>query len=267
MFYKFFWKSIIQKEGTEIASSTMSNKENNINKKDGHLNESWLARVVDSLVDDSFFQLPEDIKDHIENCEKCKSDILSIYEITLGFENKIKNPDNNNYSSEKPDDPGKYYSMNKRLFFLRIAAVLIVLIGIFFIGKEIFLTGKNQIARSEKAIDYTDSTMMELYNKFSPFESLMESEMRSAIKREILTPTLSQAFLTGRKIKFHWNTTFPDPYSLIITNNKGIEVFSQKYISKNRFTLRKNLNPGLYYWKLESPQEIILIGRFIVVEK
>ena len=49
--------------------------------KKKHLNDIWIAIVVDSLKDNNYNQLPENIKTHIERFNKCKLDNINCYSI------------------------------------------------------------------------------------------------------------------------------------------------------------------------------------------
>lgn len=62
---------------------------------------------------------------------------------------------------------------------------------------------------------------------------------------------------------FEWEKGKPAPRFLKILNNRGEEIFSSTPES-NRFTYQRQLEPGLYYWKLESEDDLLYLGKFLV---
>jgi len=84
---------------------------------------------------------------------------------------------------------------------------------------------------------------------------------------EILSPKLSERYLSNQRIKFLWKTSYKGQLGIKITDNKGNEIFTFDNTKKSKFVIKEKFQPGLYYWKLETFEELIYIGRFIIVTK
>ena len=65
---------------------------------------------------------------------------------------------------------------------------------------------------------------------------------------------------------FQWDKIEAKPIQLKILNNRGEELFTVTP-ERNRYIHRQKLNPGLYYWKLESEEDLLFVGKFFVVAK
>ena len=52
---------------------------------ENHLPEEQLALYVDALVLDQQDQLPEEILEHVEECEECKMEVIGVRELIEGI--------------------------------------------------------------------------------------------------------------------------------------------------------------------------------------
>ena len=225
--------------------------------REKHLQNEEISRVVDAMISGSYDKLPENLVQHIEDCEKCKMNILSVYELNTEF---IKKNNKNLYQGTIQKNSG---------FFLlfRIAALIILMIGLFLTGREIIDPLKNRLAYAQNSINMNDPDIQDKYKDYPLFENMIESDFRSIINIKILTPELSAAFFTGQAIKFRWEINVTDTLNLKITNNKGKELFNYKDLIRNKLRIKNRLNPGLYYWKLETAEKLIYVGRFNVYKR
>lgn len=99
---------------------------------------------------------------------------------------------------------------------------------------------------------------------FSPseqWEELINENVRST-SFEVLSPKSATSFKPNTKISFQWKGANANRY-LIIMNNKGNEIHKVKVIT-NSFELDAKLDPGLYYWKLDSDDDLLHVGNFVV---
>jgi len=234
---------------------------------DKHLQNEEISMVVDAMFFGSYDKLPKNMVMHIENCEKCKMDILSVYELNHEFIKK-NNKKNDPESIQQPPTRLEYPQKKSRLFLLlRIAALIILMIGLFLTGREVINPVKNRLAEAQKSINMNDPDIRDIYMDYSLFENMIESDFRSIINIKVLYPELSSAFFTRQTIKFKWEINVTDTLNLKITNNKGKELFNYKDLKRNKLRFNKNLNPGRYYWKLETTEELIYVGRFYVFKR
>lgn len=79
-----------------------------------------------------------------------------------------------------------------------------------------------------------------------------------------LTSPVSGSNCVQDKIVFLWEGKVAHKLFLGLINNRNEEVFYQE-ISSNRFSLSAkshSLTPGLYYWVLETEDEVLNMGKF-----
>jgi len=67
-------------------------------------------------------------------------------------------------------------------------------------------------------------------------------------------------------IKFNWKLSEGQASALKILDNKGHEINSA-HLTDNQFILLEKIESGLYYWKLESEEELLYLGKFFVLDK
>lgn len=93
------------------------------------------------------------------------------------------------------------------------------------------------------------------------FEEMLSSNLR-APTLNILSPHPGQKVENG-KIRFEWQADEPGPFYLKILNNRGRDVVAIE-TEQHRVVVTQKLSPGLYYWKLETREELLFLGKFIV---
>ena len=109
------------------------------------------------------------------------------------------------------------------------------------------------------AINYGENC----FRKLPSFESQIGQEYRSdAI--EIISPKSTKTFISSENIDFQWQKTDIKSLILSLYDNQG-KLIVQKEIS-SIYILRKRLQPGLYYWQLETKDDIVYTGKFLVVK-
>ena len=63
--------------------------------------------------------------------------------------------------------------------------------------------------------------------------------------------------------QFEWQGGETISLTLKILDNRGVEIFSI-VPEGHTYTLPKKLEPGLYYWKLETDEDLLYLGKFFV---
>lgn len=113
--------------------------------------------------------------------------------------------------------------------------------------------------RNKIAVNYEEKC----FQKLPSFESQIGQEYRSdAI--EIISPKSIKTFISSENIDFQWQKADIKTLVLSLYNNQGKLIF-QKEIS-SIFTFKQRLQPGLYYWQLETKDDIVYTGKFLVVK-
>jgi hypothetical protein len=98
-------------------------------------------------------------------------------------------------------------------------------------------------------------------------ESLLQQSMRTSIwSIEVISPRIGENF-TG-DISFRWKMKkvedeFIGPLELKIMNNRERPIHTHT-VARGIYELKKNLDPGLYYWTIEARGEMLFLGKFFV---
>ena len=248
----------------------------------GHLNDYSTALYVDSLLDDDKSNLTEEIFLHVQECPACKNNILDIFLFS-------KNPEST------PVDKLPQFLLDIKIkqkkqpgtssFAFRIAAMFIIAVlflGIYFIifkknsinnktsmntKNEIRLEQKNFTEKgSEEETEHDSKSRTKLESRESNFKSnqnleyMIGSQSRS---RDINVISPKNYTDVEGKIFFRWESFEKKILQLKILNNKNRILFEFS-VDGNSFIFKENLNPGLYYWKLEDQKELLYVGKFIV---
>ncbi|MCB0562651.1 MAG: hypothetical protein KDD09_27050, partial [Phaeodactylibacter sp.] len=102
---------------------------------------------------------------------------------------------------------------------------------------------------------------------FTPSETLdplVGAVTRSSGLSDIQPPAGAELKI-GEAVVFSWQTSVEGPLTLRLLNNREEEIFNRT-VESNRLSSPMTLQPGLYYWKLETVDDLIYIGKFIVIE-
>lgn len=100
---------------------------------------------------------------------------------------------------------------------------------------------------------------------FAPSEAL--DPLVGAVTRSgglsVIRPDNGAELEIGQRVVFSWQTQAEQPLTLRLLNNREEEVFS---LAAKGGSLESPvaLAPGLYYWKLETEDDLIYVGKFFV---
>lgn len=108
--------------------------------------------------------------------------------------------------------------------------------------------------------DKEDNLLALNYKESAYFESFIDSYRSEDV--EIDAPKPGERFSSGDVIQFKWRFPGNDFLLLQIYNNHEERLFKGNFI--NHVEFREKLKPGLYYWKLESENELISMNKFYI---
>lgn len=248
-----------------------------------HVGDPEIALYVDALLREELSSLPGEVLDHVEACPECKDKILDLFLF-------LKNPD----ASEAPPR-GEIVEMPAKettRFYRRKAAAAVFIFALMFaayflVFKSGFFTGtglpgvkdgsvRQQVTQSrddsgsETSAEEVDGKKVDgtaRENRFrtppnyrvnSNLEVMIGSQSRSA-DVQIISPR-NNVYLKG-DILFAWEETGLKPLHLKILDNRNEDLFEYK-ADGNRLEFKEKLRPGLYYWKLESKNDLLYVGKF-----
>jgi len=102
------------------------------------------------------------------------------------------------------------------------------------------------------------------YQPNKAMENLIGTTSRSGNFR-MLKPPGSPAFSRNSTILFSWKTAISEETSLVVENNTGRIVYESVSNFNQSVYLKTNfLEPGLYYYKVMSKDEVFWFGKFMV---
>ncbi len=258
--------------------------ENDYFKNDGHISDIYIAICSDRLKEERVDLVPAKIRSHLENCELCRNSVLDIFSTTLSSE-KITLTGSGLFS--KHSFSGKPFHSS---LFLRTAAtffILALITGIYIrTGNRTHKTVSpiKQITRTDHIIHEIKSSKRESnYNKIEktatsqkiykvpvpepdPFKDNPNLEyMVDSHHRGRLIHIISPEFKILKKgvIVFKWENHIDKNLKLKILNNRNETL----YIFNAEGSMVKfsgELDPGLYYWKLEDSDNLYHVGKFLI---
>ncbi|GEM_PF-752245 len=269
--------------------------------KDQHLSIEQVAICSDALNDGTYFQLHEDIRHHLQECDSCAEEVLNVAEI-VSETGEVNIPvELNKYISDKKS--GRTIPIHRKIIITLTAAAAAIVIAIVIFSNQWLLQEnengvagiqhenyeeQNKIADIDEPAYLKDKT--EKDNKevkeYETKEYVSDSESGSVNYSELASfepdQTLEQLYenmqgtYRGRTIevktspeadykdglKLHWKN--PDGHTLYLElfNNTGEEIHSTT-TSKENYEIPA-LQPGLYYWKLISEDfDLLFVGKII----
>ncbi len=91
---------------------------------------------------------------------------------------------------------------------------------------------------------------------------ITQHQLRGVNKLEIKTPEINQRFTENQPIFFRGEFSGNTPLTLKILDHRGSQLY-QYLVKGSIFQFEEKLQRGLYYWKLETENEM-RIGKFMV---
>ena len=230
-----------------------------------HLSEEGIALYVDALKLTRTAELPENVIDHAEVCESCKAKIIEL-DATLPqkmYDVTTHHP----YFDRAVHEPAMYKLYSSYRVAAAITGAALLGAGYYYIisqnnnkiSDKSELQTQSQDHSNEYADRQRDSFVAANFTESPNLEDLVHNNFRST-SITVLSPIVGK--VTRQPITFQWKNHH-DPVTLKVLNNKEILITSAS-VNGTQWTLEKNLQPGLYYWKLESDEDLLYVGKFIV---
>ena len=263
-----------------------------------HITIEELGNFVDNQIENESDKIR--IKAHLEQCEECQdvlnelqqlNELRSTYEIKIpsiqSVQEQIKEKKVRLLLSKISQF--KWEWRNNWSYAIIAAGVIVILC--FFIYKNIviqdakivsikeqedtlkvkkeeqFIETQDTDEETKQQIEDTkveDEEASQLYaanfETFPAYEVMLTYEIRSH-SIIVKSPEIGDSF--KGEIIFEWENVEEEPIYLKIFNNRGNEIFNI-IPEGNNYHYTEKLVPGLYYWKLESEEELLYMGKFFV---
>ena len=266
----------------------------------GHLTDEALSLYAEALKLGSQEQLPEALREHLEQCPHCQEQAMALYALIAGQD----------YSELGPHPTfsqggSSTSAATLKMWFRPMLLLLMAVMALFFFRQQqkqsaveqntpasvpsadtdslgaavplsppqaqtevgsrkpesssergIAKTGENPKPKTEEAL---------LAANFTPSETL--EPLVGAITRgegiSEIKPINGAELKIGEAVVFSWQTSVAEPLTLRLLNNREEEVFSRSVVG-NRFSSPEIPEPGLYYWKLETAEDLLYVGKFLI---
>lgn len=238
-----------------------------------HLTDEGIALYVDALRWERVENLPDDMRIHVEKCERCQQQIVESHELmkAIPVDRSIRHP----FFDSRMREPIVRYTPYRIAAVFAIAALLG---GLYFViinreGDSGRMTAEQRTEQQNPHVQRDSATVPEntdrnidqtplLADNFdiSPnLEDLVETEFRS-VSIDVITPANGDVVQTP--VRFAWKNS-DGAMTLKVLTNKELTVIKTT-VSGNSYTVNKKLAPGLYYWKLETKKELAYVGKFYI---
>jgi len=222
-----------------------------------HLTDLQVAQYVEALLLGQPTAIDTEVRNHVEECLKCKSEVLGLY--SLRYNNQSKPQKESSY------DTSGFLKNFQRKSWLRMAALFVIVIGISAVSYYITVPGispkkQSQSAAADTATNPDNYASLSRFDESPNLEDLLHSSMRSSTIKVVSPP---DGYNAKNQIEFRWENGISKTYYLKILNNRE-EIVQQDTLQGKSFLLKKLPAPGLYYWKLENRSELLHLGKFII---
>jgi len=254
-------------------------------RPDGHLTEEGIAAYAEALLANDVERLPKALLEHVAHCEVCQHEGIQLYGLLTTLSEKQEDQD----EEDNPEQSG-----SRRNPIWRWALVALTAVLAFYIYRTIpidaptpaptqqpatpsatpnqFMNPQQQPAdrpvadtqKPEKTEKPSDG-MAQYAANFIPSEQLesLSGEVFRSAGVTASAPAKEQVFKPQALVRFEWKNDAATPLQIILLDNRGKELLRQDVVG-NEFSWQSPDRPGLYYWKLESPDDLLYVGKFLL---
>lgn len=272
-----------------------------INDK-GHLTDEALSLYAEALKFDQLEQLPEELRGHLESCPACQEQAMALYALIADEDYSGLGP-HPAFGRAGRMPSASTLKMWFRPLLLLLMALLALFLFLQqqrsrerspaveedtpattpSVDQEVRdavapLNPPQAKAESERATQgppehrksetniqnskIEPPLLAANFTPYEPLESLVGTVTRSQGLSDIQPPVGAELKI-GQAVVFSWQTSDGQPLTVRLLNNREEEIFSRA-VEGGRLDSPVQLNPGLYYWKLETADDLLFVGKFLV---
>ncbi len=172
----------------------------------GHLNDEYISLYIDAHLLNRVEVLPHEILEHVEDCKKCKQEIIDGYNLLKNI--NVPNIDEHPYFS---NNKRNIKTLKKTNFYnsYKIAASIIVIITLGIIGFYTFDPGKNSVVsnKMDEKPNINDSVIEIIANSelsedtIKKINETKQIEKATIIKKEEPGNLIAKADLSGKEFQ------------------------------------------------------------------
>jgi hypothetical protein len=257
---------------SSLSQGLMMPRVNNFFTDKAHLSDEAIALYVDALKFDKVYHLPSVILSHVADCRECKMEIVEIFSLLQGPE--IGGTETHPFLDEKTAEGEKEFSIAFRVAAVLVIGISIGLVSYYFrmlleehtllrgsiVTREYVERGKQDFVPSDSLVVSKQEFFADNFTVSPNLENLVNAHSRS-LSIQVLSPLNGENFT--ERILFQWKADEDDRITLKILSNKE-KTLRTISVRGSRYAFSQKIPPGLYYWKLESKDELLYLGKFIV---
>lgn len=272
--------------------------------KDGHLNTNGLSLYADAVKLNKVSEVPGDVSSHLRDCRRCQQEMIELTSIMtevdqagVGEHPYLKANESKVVHMSKP---------SAKQWFFRIAVAAIIGLLVLFSYQRFFQKDssseivdterkeelpkkeyepsqespivvedhsapekkqapkqKEIPERKEEIQERSESQYLANYIPNEELESMVGTVFRSGIMA-VNEPGNDANYTREAELIFRWENE--NSVKLSIFDNEENIVFEQDG-ANSPVKLKSQFDPGLYYWKLETAQDLLHLGKFTITEK
>ncbi len=236
---------------------------------DAHLNEEGVALYVDALKLKKVERLPGPIREHVASCQLCRKNVTGLFSLLADQDYSFvrKHPFLDAESATRAPVRRSAY---------RIAAALAAAIGVGVLAyyvvsvnnaRESLRTVAQQEGAEKDTVTHPPEQTgpmreQDLYAaNFTPLPELEDMVGNTFRSSEVEVTSPNNGATYAGDIRFDWKS--PGPLTLVVMDNRGKNVLERRVV-KPPFVMEKLSRRGLYYWKLQTAEELVYVGKFVV---
>lgn len=251
---------------------------------EGHLSELAYAKVADSIAMDRLQDLPVELRKHLDECSACRHEVAELYQVVQSLDEK-----------PLPTQKSQSKGMNKYMIWVPIVLLFSGLAYWFWpasnepsprpkleqnaarstppistdtiVPKKIEAETKPEPQPLKQNTPPPEKEEAPVYaDAFIPddqLESLVGIQVRSGEELRFV-PDPGKTVKRGGPLSFSWTNSLEGPFELTVLNNEGEEQKRYEGFAHN-WVFRVDLSPGLYYWKLETVEDLLFVGKFTIL--
>lgn len=189
------------------------------------------------------------LKDHLENCPSCSERLKEVDEVE---EDQIKGT--------------RFFNLlSPVLFRYAVAALFVLAIVTIF---TFYMMDQPKEEEAQRSTPQNESFIAQGNDpeRFIPnqmLENFVQRNIRSPRSTRLLIPKNGDTLTTP--YVFRWDSRKSGiQFTIIILDNKNSEIWKEKTTAEE-IIVEKQLEPGLYYAKLETDGILALVGKFVVI--
>ena len=235
--------------------------------------------IVDKYLLHQLSEEEEDLfEEHLLFCEECRQ-ILEHRKSTI---NAIRHSISRTKQIQKEHFSETKENRTRKIWIVfKVAATVIIILSLSFLIRYLYYnepgdkkpdkitqlkdTSKvlkpNEINKNRISKNDDNKILAESFKELPEYEKFIKNPLRSD-NLEVFSPGIGQVIQMNKEIEVRWESESINTLHIAIFNNHANLVFEKQITKDNK--INPHLIPGLYYWQLETDDEALFTGKFLI---